>query len=692
MNRTLIFMRTKRGADRLVTQLEREGVKAGAIHGDLRQGAREKALADFTNGKVKVLVATDVAARGIHVDSVDVVVHYDPAEDDKAYLHRSGRTAARGRAAWPSRSCCGTRRTTSGWCSAASASRSPWSRSSPTTPASPISRPGTKKKPSPDGMTEAQRRRPCHHEGMSRISRRVGAIEESATLAVDGKAKALQAAGVDVIGFGAGEPDFPTPEAIVEAAVAACREPRNHKYTPTPGCPSCRAAIAAKTARDSGYEVEPSQVLVTNGGKHAVYNTFQTLLDPGDEVLLPAPYWTTYPEAIKLADGVPVVVPATVDAEFRVTVEQLEAARTPRTKALVFVSPSNPSGAVYPPDRSRRSASGPSSTASGSSPTRSTSTSPTATHEFSSLPVLVPEAADTTLVLNGVAKTYAMTGWRVGWMIGPPDAITAAINLQSHQTSNVADVVAARRARGRERRPHRGRGDARRVRPARAGSCTRCWRRSPGSRASSRRARSTASRRSKACSAASSPVVRRHDARAVRAAARRGEGRDRPGEAFGTPGYARISFALGDDAIVEGIERIAKFLGAEFRGEGVRHVSRVLVAEKLAESGLEAMRVAGLEVDEQLDLSPADLLDAVRGAAALVIRSATQVTAEVLEAGDSLQVVGRAGIGLDNVDVDAATRRGVMVVNAPQSNRAVGGRAHDRVAARAGPQHPAGRS
>ena len=201
---------------------------------------------------------------------------------------------------------------------------------------------------------------------MSRISRRVGAIEESATLAVDGKAKALQAAGVDVIGFGAGEPDFPTPAAIVDAAVAACRDPKNHKYSPTPGLPELRAAIAAKTARDSGYEVEASQVLVTNGGKHAVYNAFQTLLDPGDEVLLPAPYWTTYPEAIKLADGVPVVVPATVDAEFRVTVEQLEAARARRApRRWCSCRRRTRAARCIRLPRSRRSGGGPSSTACG---------------------------------------------------------------------------------------------------------------------------------------------------------------------------------------------------------------------------------------------------------------------------------------------------------------------------------------
>ena len=139
-----------------------------------------------------------------------------------------------------------------------------------------------------------------------RVSSRIGAITESATLAVDAKAKAKKAAGEDIVGFGAGEPDFPTPPAIVAAAAAACADPKNHRYTPAGGLPELKAAIVAKTARDSSYPVQASQVLVTNGGKQAVYEAFATLLDPGDEVLLPAPYWTTYPEAIKLAGGVPV--------------------------------------------------------------------------------------------------------------------------------------------------------------------------------------------------------------------------------------------------------------------------------------------------------------------------------------------------------------------------------------------------
>src|SRR5690348_16926696 len=273
-----------------------------------------------------------------------------------------------------------------------------------------------------------------------RISERVSAITESATLAVDAKAKALKAAGRPVIGFGAGEPDFPTPDYIVQAAVAACSVPANHRYTPAAGLPDLRAAVATKTARDSGYEVGPDQVLVTNGGKQAVYNTFAALLDPGDEVLLPAPYWTTYPEAIKLAGGTPVEVFAGEDQGYLVTVDQLEAARTPQTKVLLFCSPSNPTGAVYPPEQVR---------AIGRWAVQHgiwVVTDEIYEHltydgaRSVSMPVEVPELADTCVVLNGVAKTYAMTGWRVGWMIGPRDIIKAATNLQSHATSNVANV------------------------------------------------------------------------------------------------------------------------------------------------------------------------------------------------------------------------------------------------------------
>jgi aspartate/methionine/tyrosine aminotransferase len=275
---------------------------------------------------------------------------------------------------------------------------------------------------------------------MSRISARIAAIAESATLAVDGKAKALKAAGRPVIGFGAGEPDFPTPDYIVEAAAAAAKVVANHRYTPTPGLPDLREAIVAKTKRDSNYDITIDQVLVTNGGKQSVYQAFASIIDPDDEVILPSPFWTTYPEAIKLAGGKSVEVFADESQNYLVSVEQLEAARTPKTKALLFCSPSNPTGSVYTPAQAK---------AIGEWALKNNiwvisdeiyehllydgATAP-------SLPVLVPGIADTCIIINGVAKTYAMTGWRVGWMIGPKDVIKAATNLQSHLTSNVANV------------------------------------------------------------------------------------------------------------------------------------------------------------------------------------------------------------------------------------------------------------
>jgi aspartate/methionine/tyrosine aminotransferase len=275
---------------------------------------------------------------------------------------------------------------------------------------------------------------------MTRISARIAAIAESATLAVDAKAKALKAAGRPVIGFGAGEPDFPTPDYIVEAAAAATKVVANHRYSPTPGLPDLRDAIVAKTQRDSNYEITADQVLVTNGGKQAVYQAFATIVDVGDEVLLPSPYWTTYPECIQLAGGKAVEVFADETQNYLVTVEQLEAARTPKTKALLFCSPSNPTGSVYSVEQVK---------AIGEWALKNDiwiiadeiyehllydgATAP-------SMPVLVPGLADTTIILNGVAKTYAMTGWRVGWMIGPKDVIKAATNLQSHLTSNVSNV------------------------------------------------------------------------------------------------------------------------------------------------------------------------------------------------------------------------------------------------------------
>jgi len=279
--------------------------------------------------------------------------------------------------------------------------------------------------------------------GMSakpRISRRIAAIAESATLAVDAKAKALKAAGKPVIGFGAGEPDFPTPDYIVQAAIEAAAKPANHRYTPTPGLPELRDAIVAKTLRDSLYVITPDQVLVTNGGKQAVYQAFATIIDEGDEVILPSPYWTTYPECIKLAGGVAVEVFADETANYLVSVEQLEASRTPKTKALLFCSPSNPTGSVYSPEQVK--AIGEWALEHGiwiiadeiyEHLLYEGATAP-------SIPVVVPELADQTIILNGVAKTYAMTGWRVGWMIGPKDVIKAATNLQSHLSSNVSNV------------------------------------------------------------------------------------------------------------------------------------------------------------------------------------------------------------------------------------------------------------
>ncbi|MBO0729202.1 MAG: pyridoxal phosphate-dependent aminotransferase [Acidimicrobiaceae bacterium] len=399
---------------------------------------------------------------------------------------------------------------------------------------------------------------PPHLE--NRISRRIAAIAESATLAVDAKARALKAAGQDVIGFGAGEPDFPTPERIVEAEAAACRDPRNHKYTPSGGLPELKAAIAAKTARDSGFEVTPSQILVTNGGKQAVEETFATLLDPGDEVLLLAPYWTTYPEAVRLAGGVPVEIPTTWQAGFRVTVDQLEAARTPRTKVLLFVSPSNPTGAVYSPEEAE---------AIGRwAAERGVWVVTDEIYEhlvygnarFSSLPVLVPELTDRCVVLNGVAKTYAMTGWRVGWMLGPADVISAATNLQSHSTSNVCNVAqcaALEAVSG----PLDAVAEMRAVYDRRRKTIVAMLSDIPGVRCPEPEGafyafpsfegvlgRQVAGRTPTTTLELAEVVLEEAKVAFV------------PGEAFGAPGYGRFTYALADDALVEGVTRVAKLL------------------------------------------------------------------------------------------------------------------------------------
>ncbi len=395
----------------------------------------------------------------------------------------------------------------------------------------------------------------------ARVSRRIGSIAESATLAVDAKAKALKAAGRPVIGFGAGEPDFPTPATIVAAAERACADPRNHKYTPAAGLPELREAIAAKTARDSGYHVPPSQVLVTNGGKQAVYQTFATLLDPGDEVLLPAPYWTTYPEAIRLAGGVPVEVFADEHQDYRVSIDQLEAARTPATKVLLLCSPSNPTGAVYPSDALAAIA------AWAEEHELWVVTDEIYEHlvydeaTFSSVPVLNPGIADRTVVLNGVAKTYAMTGWRVGWMIGPPDVIKAATNMQSHLTSNVANVaqraaieavsgdLAAvqdmRRAFDRRRRTM--------VSMLSSVEGVHCPRPQGAFYAYPSVAgvlgREIRGRRPQTSAELAGLILEEVEVAVV------------PGEAFGPSGYLRLSYALSDDDLVEGVSRIAALLG-----------------------------------------------------------------------------------------------------------------------------------
>jgi aspartate aminotransferase len=394
----------------------------------------------------------------------------------------------------------------------------------------------------------------------TRISARVAAITESATLAVDAKAKALKAAGEPVIGFGAGEPDFPTPAHIVEAAVEACRVARFHKYTPAAGLPELREAVAVKTKRDSGYDVAAPQVLVTNGGKHAVYNTFATLLDPGDEVLLPAPYWTTYPEPIRLAGGVPVVLPTEEGTGFRVTVDQLDAAVTERTKVLLFVSPSNPTGAVYPRDEVEAIGRWAADRGIWVVTDEIYEHLTYGDHEFSSVATLVPELGDRVVVLNGVAKTYAMTGWRVGWMIGPADVVKAAANLQSHATSNVANVSQAAALTAVS-------GDLSAVAEMRAAferrgrTMHRLLAGIPGVHILEPQGAFYAF-----------PNLSTYVGRTIRGVTPAstvelcGVLLDQakvalvPGEAFGAPGYARMSFALGDDDLGEGCRRIADLL------------------------------------------------------------------------------------------------------------------------------------
>ena len=394
----------------------------------------------------------------------------------------------------------------------------------------------------------------------SRVSARLAAIAPSATLAVDAKAKALKAAGRPVIGFGAGEPDFATPDYIVEAAIAAAKDPANHKYTPAKGLPALREAIAAKTLRDSGYEVSPDDILVTNGGKQAVFQAFAALVDPGDEVILPTPYWTTYPEVIALAGGRAVEVFAGADQDYKVTVDQLEAARTPRTKAVLVCSPSNPTGSVYTPEEL---------TAIGRWALEHgvwVITDEIYEHLLyedavgAHIVALVPELADQTVVLNGVAKTYAMTGWRVGWLIGPSDVVRAATNLQSHMTSNVANV-SQRAALAAVSGDLSAVGTMREAFDRRRRLMVSMLSAIDGLRVPTPRGAfyaypsvedligRTLRGRTIDSSVTLADAILEHVEVAVV-----------PGEAFGRSGFLRLSYATGDDAITEGVGRVAELL------------------------------------------------------------------------------------------------------------------------------------
>ncbi|WP_104118791.1 pyridoxal phosphate-dependent aminotransferase [Arthrobacter sp. B1805] len=397
---------------------------------------------------------------------------------------------------------------------------------------------------------------------LPRISRRIDSIAESATLAVDAKAKALKAAGRPVIGFGAGEPDFPTPGYIVEAAIEAARQPRFHRYSPAGGLPELKQAIAEKTLRDSGYAVDPAQVLVTNGGKQAVYESFAALLDPGDEVLVPTPFWTTYPEAIRLAGGVPVEVFAGPEQGYLVTVDQLEAALTARTKVLLFVSPSNPTGAVYGADAVREI--GEWAAARG----LWVVTDEIYEHltydgvPFTSIATAAPSLGDKVVILNGVAKTYAMTGWRVGWMIGPKDLIKASTNLQSHATSNVSNVpqmaalaaVSGPLTAVDEMKVAFDRRRRAMVSALNAIEGVECP--TPhGAFYAYADVRALLGRSFGGVAPATSAELAALILEKVEVAVV-------PGEAFGPSGYLRLSYALGDEDLATGVGRLQEFLGS----------------------------------------------------------------------------------------------------------------------------------
>ncbi|HET8795022.1 MAG TPA: pyridoxal phosphate-dependent aminotransferase [Arthrobacter sp.] len=394
----------------------------------------------------------------------------------------------------------------------------------------------------------------------NRVSHRVGAIAESATLAVDAKAKALKAAGRPVIGFGAGEPDFPTPDYIVEEAAKAVSDPKNHRYSPAGGLPELKTAIVEKTMRDSGYEIEPAQVIVTNGGKQAVFESFATLLDPGDEVLVPTPFWTTYPEAIRLAGGVPVEVFAGPEQGYLVTTDQLEAAMTERTKVLLFVSPSNPTGAVYSAEQTREI--GQWAAAKGLWVV-SDEIYEHLTYDgvpFTSIAAAAPELGDRMVIVNGVAKTYAMTGWRVGWMIGPKDVIKGATNLQSHLTSNVSNV-SQRAALAAVAGPLTAVEDMKRAFDRRRKAMVDGLNAIDGIECPTPHGafyayadvrnllgREIAGVTPSTSAELATLILEQAEVAVV------------PGEAFGPSGYIRLSYALGDDDLAEGVRRLQDFL------------------------------------------------------------------------------------------------------------------------------------
>ncbi|GAB3134436.1 pyridoxal phosphate-dependent aminotransferase [Marisediminicola antarctica] len=393
---------------------------------------------------------------------------------------------------------------------------------------------------------------------LPRISQRISSIAESATLKVDSKAKALQAAGRPVISYAAGEPDFPTPANIVEAASVAVLDPKNHRYTPAAGLPELREAIAAKTARDSGWAVTANQVVVTNGGKQAVYQAFATLIDPGDEVILPSPYWTTYPEAIRLAGGVPVEVFAGVEQNYLATVEQLEAARTPRTKVLLFVSPSNPTGSVYSAEQTR--AIGEWALKHGIWVISDEIYQNLVYDGIRAVSIVeaVPALADTTILVNGVAKTYAMTGWRLGWMVGPVDAVKAAANLQSHLSSNVSNI-SQRAAIAALTGPQDAVEDMRRAFDRRRATIVAELNKIDGVNCpipegafyvypdvTGLLGREWGGVTPTSSLELADLILEQAEVAVV------------PGEAFGPSGYLRLSYALGDEALLEGIQRLQR--------------------------------------------------------------------------------------------------------------------------------------